>query len=90
MEKLPVDHEPEEEGEICGEVRGEGRSHKSGMVGEVSPSAERQPICLISEKFCLITSAGAEALRSDMEEQGLTPCHLFPPSLSLYKGGGSK
>lgn len=52
-EKVPVDHEPDDPGEICGEVFGEVDSKRS---------EEDLP------KFCLSMSAGAEALRSHIEE----------------------
>lgn len=78
-EKVPADHEPEEEGDICGEVRGErfNQEHEDELVEEMEGkcSEEQLLISLTSDRLCLSTSAGAEVLRTHIEE--LPPIFSF-------------
>lgn len=69
-EKVPTDHEPEDEGEVCREVRGERPDQLAAVVGELDrkQSEEHLLIGLPSARFCLSMSAGAEALRSHIDE----------------------
>lgn len=87
-EKVPLDHEPEDEGEICGEVRGERPNQGAGEMGD--KLSEEQLLISLPARFCLSMLAGAETVRSHIEELWLSFCPLILPLLSLLEGGEQK
>lgn len=65
--KVQMDHGPGDEEELCGGVRGERLDPDIWEVG-LNKLLYDPLLCLTLARFCLSMSAGAEAVRSNIEE----------------------
>lgn len=84
-EEHGLEDKGEYEGEFCGEVRGERPNQGAGVFGQLDSkrSEEQLLLSLPSARFCLNMSAGAEALRSHIEELPLLTFFPNLPPLSV-------